>query len=523
MTDVMSWLQRARFRAVGLSCGVLALAMAAPAAQASEQRTRLFVNLTSELGGYVPHQNSGEELYGFFRHVYDPLVNANLTEYTPGLACSWERPDPTTWRFHLCPQATFANGTPVTAADVLFSFDLLANDSTSLQIGSVRAITEVIAVDEHTVDFKTDEPDSMFLGAIGDRSIQSQAHYAELGPEAATRTPMGSGPYRITEIRPGERYVLERRDDYWATDVLPDMHPTLASGTAPDQLIYRFIREPEAQVTALLNGELDVITDVPAQFLPRLQQAGAHVGSNKNGQHIFFVMNPITEAMGDRRVRQAIVHAIDVGALIAGPLRGAAYQLTGPVDEDMSTYSSETPQQEFDPERARELLAEAGYSGGLTINMKCPTGQWLAEQEVCQATQAMLADVGITANLRFVEWTTYSAQYRNAADPGLEYEFFLTGARSPGGDAGFYDNWLECSGRTAYCNEAIAGGFATARATLDDEERVGIYHQVWADIMEDAPAVFLWLYRVNYATAPHVTGDPLEYGRQLATVLSVQN
>ena len=158
---------RRRTRWMALGCSALALALAAPAGQAAETETQVFINLASELGGYVPHQNTGPEIYSFFRHVYDPLVNANRSEYAPGLACSWERPDPTTWRFHLCPEATFADGTPVTSDDVLFTFDLLANDPTSLQIGSVRAITEVVAVDAHTVDFLTEEPNSMFWARSG--------------------------------------------------------------------------------------------------------------------------------------------------------------------------------------------------------------------------------------------------------------------------------------------------------------------------------------------------------------------
>lgn len=512
--------RRRALHLVRVACALLALTLTASYGSA-DAKTQIIINLTSEMDGFAPHQNTGPEMYAFFRHIYDPMVNANRSEYTPGIACSWERPDPTTWRFHMCPEARFSDGSPVTAEDVVFTFDLLANDETSLQIGSVEAVKSVTAVDEHTVDFTSEAPDAMFLGALGDRAIQSKAYYDRLGKEAAIKQPMGSGPYRVVEIRPGERYVLEKRDDYWARDVLPDMHPTYTKGTAPDLVIYRFIREPEAQVTALLNGELDVITDVPTQFLDRLEQGGAHVGANKQVQHLFFAMNPITDAMSNRNVRLAIAHAIDVQALIDGPLRGAAYKLNGPIADDLPTYTDDLPKHDFDPEKARALLAEAGYPDGLDINMKCPTGEWLAEQEICQATQAMLADVGIRADLKFVEWTTYSSEYRKAAEPERQYEFFLTGARPPGADPGFYDNWFECGGRTAYCNQAIADGFDEANAMMDDGERENRYHQIWAALMEDAPAVFLWQYKVNYATSAKVTGDPLQDGPLLATTLEV--
>ena len=134
----------------------------------------------------------------------------------------------------------------------------------------------------------------------------------------------------------------------------------------------------------------------------------------------------------------------------------------------------------------------------------------------------MLADVGITANLQFVEWTTYSAQFRNAADPTLGYEFFLNGARPPGADPGFYDNWFECSGRTAYCNEAIAGlrpGQAHARrrrAGAPLSPGVGRHHG-------RRPGGVPVAVPGQLRHAADVTGNPLEFGRQMATVLSVEN
>ena len=483
----------------------------------------LTVNLPNELGSVDPYATAGSESYAFWMHVYDSLVYAGDDEVEPLLACSWENPDELTWRFHICPEATFNDGTPVTADDVVFSYDRLRNDPVSVQAGSLERIVGVAKVDDLTVDMTTDTPFASFPGILVRSAVISKTAFESLGTDAASEAAIGSGPYELVEYLPGERYVLELRDDYWATDVQPDAHPAVASGLAADRLTFRVIAEPEAQVTALLNGEVDLVTYLPPQLVSRIDESSvATSGSTVSFQNLHYIFNPITEAMGDVTVRQAISHAIDVQAIIDGPLQGAAEILDGPIGTELFGYTADLPEYPYDPDRARQLLAEAGYANGLTIKMPCPDGQWLFEREACQATAAMLEDVGITVELRNVEWTTYSEQYRQSHDPTLGYEFFLIGTTPDVGEPAMYDNWFECSGRTAYCNEEIAQLYDESRATLDQDERRDLLQAANRLVMEDAASVFLWRYKNFYGLSNEfVTENPYRGAELRATLVEV--
>ena len=311
------------------------------------------------------------------------------------------------------------------------------------------------------------------------------------------------------------------RDDYWAKDIHPGAHPTLSSGRAADRLIFRVIAEPEAQVTALLNGEVDLVTYLPPQLLSRIDESSvATTGSTVSLQNLHFIMNPITEAMGNVDVRRAISHAIDVESLIEGPLQGAAEILDGPIGNELFGYTADLPKYPYDPDKARELLAQAGYADGLTISMPCPDGQWLFEREACQAAAAMLEDVGITVDLHNVEWTTYSEQYRKSSDPALGYEFFLIGTTPDVGEPAMYDNWFECSGRTAI-NQEIADLYDASRASLDEDERREALQEANRLVMEDAASVFLWQKNYFGLSNEFRTENPYMSGELRATLVEV--
>ena len=466
----------------------------------------LVLTIPNEMTSQDPIATGGSESYDFWVHIYDTLTYESADGIEPLVACSWDNPDATTWVFHICEEATFSDGSPLTAEDVVFSYDRLINDPTSVQAGSLERITGVELIDEYTVEMTTDSAFAAFPGILTTRSIMSKASYESLGPEAASEAALGSGPYKLVEWLPGERYVLELNEDYWANDVAPGAHASVSAGTAAERLVFRAITEPEALVTALLNGEVDMVSYLPPQLVGRVEEAGvATSGSTVSVQNMHFILNPITEAMSDLKVRQAILHAVDVPGLIEGPLQGAAEILDGPFGNEVLGYTPDLPDYPYDPDRARALLAEAGYADGLTISMPCPDGQFLFETEVCAAVAGMLDEVGITAEVKNTEWTTYGEQYRKASDPTLGYELFLIGTSPDIGEPAAYDNWFECSGRTAYCNEEIAALYDESRGTLDQDRRVELLQEANTLVMEDAASLFLWRYKNFYAVSNEFT------------------
>lgn len=467
--------------------------------------TQVTIIYPSELTSQMPYSDSTTITYAFWGGIYESLVDTDGQDFRPVLAESWENPDELTWRFHLNPDAKFADGTKVTADDVVFSFDRIKNDPASVQAGTVDDIVEIVAVDEETVDFKSEEPLATMLVAVQGRMIQSKAYVESVGIPEADETPNGSGPYKLIEWRPGERYVLELRDDYWGKAEGIGLNSKVADGTAANKVIYRFISEPEAQVTALLNGEGDVLQAVPLALTDRINGSpNAHVFDVPSPTHFFFVLNPITDAMKKLEVRQAINHAIDVQGLIDGPLQGDATPLDkGPVLPsrlelpDITLYP-------YDPDRARALLATAGYADGLTIQFKCPSGQFLAEREICEGAAAMLEEVGITVELQNIEWSTFSTDYRTAADGALGYEmFFIRATPQFGKDVSQYDSWFECSERVAYCENTASGErfaklYTQAKGELDENARTEAFREAFKVLMDDPPFVPLYLLNDHY-------------------------
>src|SRR5262249_29241564 len=221
--------------------------------------------------------------------------------------------------------------------------------------------------------------------------------------------PLGSGPYLFKEWVQGQRFVLARNPSYWGT-------PPQA-----DEGVYRFIREDEPKLTALLNGEVDIVMGLaPHLAPPRGGRASAQAVGG--ARRMLGVMRPDTPPMDNKLVRQAIYHAIDRAALVQGVLDGYGVELKGPLQSFVFGHDPSLPTYEYNPARARELLAQAGYAGGVSIDFNVPAGQYAKAKGVGQAMTGMLKDVGITANMKTPEWGTFSAEYTAG-----RYGFYLIG------------------------------------------------------------------------------------------------
>jgi peptide/nickel transport system substrate-binding protein len=482
----------------------------APAATTQQPLQHVTIVYPLEFESRNPYGQSGQQGYAFWQHVYDPLLKFDdaAEQFVPVLAQSWDTPDNSTWVFHLNPAAKFADGSPVTAADVVASFGRITNDPESKQTQTTAQVKSITALDDHTVEFKTDGVVATLLINITQRVIQKKAYVDQVGTEKADREPLGSGPYKMVEWLPGQRVVLEKRSDYWGKGLNPDPHPTYTTGLAPMRVIYRFMAEPEARVTALLNGEVDVITRIPPQLKSRVESSSAaRLESVPGERHMYFILNPITDSMKKVEVRQAIYHAIDVDGLVEGPLQGDAFKLEGPLAPNVFSFTPDLPEYPYDPAKTKALLAQAGYPDGVSVNMVCPNGQYPKDKETCEASAAMMTQAGIKTNLQFKEWGTYSTEYRKQP----AYEMYLIGSTPTAGDpTRQYDKYFQCGvdTRTTYCNEAVTTALRKQQETLDQNERALQFQIAWKEVMKDPPAVFLYTFADNYAANSKVDWVP---------------
>ncbi len=346
----------------------------------------------------------------------DEVVYANVFEgltrfgpdgsILPGLAESWEiAPDGLSWVFNLVEGATFHDGTPLTAEDVVFSFDrAMAEDSTNAQKQLFDGINEVTAIDDTTVEIGLDAPKGslLFNLAWGDAVIVSPAT-----ADTNTSNPVGTGPFKFGQWVQGDRVELVRNDAYWGAT------PAL------EKVTFKFISDPTAAFAAMMAGDVDAFPVFPApENLAQFEadpRFSVIVGSTE-GETIL-AMNHARPPFDDIRVREAVAHAIDRQAIIDGAMFGYGTPIGShfaphhPAFEDLTALSA------FDPELARTLLADAGYPDGFTTTLALPPPSYARRGGEIVASQ--LRAVGIEAEIVNMEWAQWLEQVFTGKDFGL--------------------------------------------------------------------------------------------------------
>ncbi|KAA5605965.1 ABC transporter substrate-binding protein [Roseospira marina] len=396
-----------RSRSVFLAVGVTVASLAGTA-QAETFRWAF----QGDFQALEPYVLNETHTLGTLSNVYEGLVRRDRDlGIEPALAESWDVVNPTTWRFHLREGVTFHNGNPFTADDVLFSLARAAKDGSDMS-SRVAAIAEVRKVDDLTVDIITTAPYPILTSDMTDLYIMdkewAEEHDAvepaniKAGEENyATRHENGTGPFMVTERQPDVRTVFVPFPDWWDE---PEHNITEA--------IFTPITSDATRVAALLSGEMDLVYPVPLQDAPRVEAApGVEMLDGAEVRTVFLGMDQyrdtlfegsVTDAnpLQDVRVREAFYRAIDIEAIRKKIMRGKGTPtalLIGPQVNGFDPALNERPAVDLD--RAKALLAEAGYPDGFEIGMDCPNNRYVNDEAICQAVAGMLAKIGVKVNL----------------------------------------------------------------------------------------------------------------------------
>jgi ABC-type transport system substrate-binding protein len=348
--------------------------------------------------------------------VHDRLleVAADGKSMVPGLA---ELPtvnqDGTLYSFSLRPGTTFSHGRPVTADDVKFSLERMLNPATEGQgaglytgltiLGMEDFVNEradtiggIRVVDDQTIEFEFEQPDSVFLYILG-------LGFASILPRDATEgatkedvnwRPVGSGPYVIVEVDPESRAVFERRTDVW-------LEGTRDPGFGyADRIEWEFGIDPELAILRIQNGELDMMEEgIPSGSIAQLRdnpETAEQVYIDTENNVLYFTMSLKHEALSDLRVRQALAHAIDKERY-ARAIAGLGEVAVGGLFSPLSPYYQDGLAYPYDPARATELLAEAGFGDGFELPF--PAANYTPWSEMAQTVKQDLEQIGVTANV----------------------------------------------------------------------------------------------------------------------------
>ena len=386
-----------------------------------------------------PHAVSSAPVLSFLNNVYDGLVRMSKDmTLEPSLAESWEPiGEGEGWRFKLRQGVTFHDGAAFDADDVLFSYER-ASDETSDVRSWFAPVTEVKVVDDHTVEFYTSAPNPLFPASIANWMMMDRG-WAEANGAArpdketgnfATLNVNGTGAFKLADRQPGLTTTLVPNAGWW-----DDAEHNIT------EAVFTPIQNPATAVAALLSGDVDFVEPVPIQDAARLAASpGVNVIQGIETRTIMLGFAHEAEALKyganagdanpfrDVKVREAVAKAINVDAILQTIWRGnaqAASQLVTPALSGFSEANAARPA--FDPEGAKALLAEAGYADGFSFGLKCPNDRYPNDEAVCQAVTAMLAQVGIDAQLEAMPVSNYWPELR--AD---NFDMYLLGW-SPGG------------------------------------------------------------------------------------------
>lgn len=425
-------------------------------------------------------------------HLFDALLLRDEDmRLIPGLATEWERIDSLTWEFRLRRGVRFHDGTPFTAADVAFSVErapLVPNSPASFA-GAVAEIEDTEIVDDHTIRFHTRQPFPMFVNDIArifivSHQIAAQATTQDFNSGLAT---IGTGPYRLIDYAPGELIRLQRNPDYWGPP--PDV----------EDLNLRIISNDAARVAALLSGSVDMIDVVPPADRERLADDPrvrlAEITSSRViylGLDHYHASSPhIRDRRGralaenplkDRRVREALSLLIDRQALVERVLHGAGEPAGQLVPYPLFGHNPEIQPPPHDPERARALLAEAGFANGFQLTVHGPNNRYINDAQVLMTVAQMLARGGLDVNVQLMPANVF---FQRAGRQ--EFSLFLLGYSSSSGDAfrglrAILASWnpragMGASNRGRYSNPALDQVIRDLLAADEEEEREHLIYE----------------------------------------------
>lgn len=476
-------MSRAILGGAGRRVGFLALMVSLALAGSALAQT-LTVAINEGMPGFDPGANNRTVPSQVYPNIFDKLVGKDVNgQLIPSLALTWESTGPNTWHLTLREGVTWHDGAPFTAADVEFTIERIANTPELARHVLFNNVTDVEVLGDYEIVIHTERIDPLLpnnLAANG-AEILPKHYFEAVGVDAATVSPIGTGPYKFVEYRPDDRLIVEAYEGHWR-------------GVAPySQVVFRVIGEGTTAVSELITGGVQ-ITSVSASDRDRVESSpNVRLVAQPTNRVVHWTFNT-SEGLptSDPRVRAAIDYAIDDTVFVEvleGGYGNVTRARTGPGDNFAP--SGVYGEYLYDPERAVELLAEAGYGPGeLHITLMGGT----EANDRAELTAAMLEAVGIVADIQLFESSVWSSRYWN---PGEFVHMAAVGSSNSTFDYGSTLTDLMCpegvhSARSHWCHEEFSQLVRDANAELDPAKRQELLDQATQIILDERPQIYMY-------------------------------
>ena len=505
-------------RAVRAALAATCLALAVLPLQAKTLRFSSQGDITT----IDPHGNNEGFTNAYLENIYETLVTRGKDlKIEPCLALSWQQVNPTTMRFKLRPNVKFHDGSPFTADDVVFSFQRALSDTSNFK-PYLAGVKEAKKIDDLTIEVVTEGPAPVLIPQLTEVRMMSKAwatkhnvlkpqDYKNKEETFATRNANGTGPFILRSREADVKTVAVLNSNWWGK----------REGNVTE-IVYQPIKQDGTRLAALLSGEIDFVLDPPPQDIPRLKQdPKVKVVEGNENRTIFFGFDQYRDELQysnvkgknpfkDKRVREAFQLAIDVGAIKSQVMRGLSIPTGVMFAPQVDGYPKDLDKVvKADREKSKRLLADAGYKDGFEITLDCPNNRYIADEKICVAAAAMLAQVNIKVRVNAMPRANYFPKIQN-----LDTSFYMLGWGVPTFDSQYA---LQSLLRTRiektpdgdynlgrYSNAKVDAAIDKLKTEVDTKKRAELAREVTKLHMDDVGHIPLHFQVIPWAMRSNV-------------------
>lgn len=450
-----------------------------------------------------PLQTDNTTTINVLRHFYDTLVQAKQNQpkrQVSDLAASWHRVSPTVVRFNLRRGVKFSNGQTFDARSVRYSVDYLLGRLPKIPKPLANyefpSLKGVRIVSPYTVDIQTSYPDALLMGRLTLLFIIPNGAL-DKNPKALASEPIGTGPYTMVEWKRNAQVSMEANPEYFLG------RPRIQN------VIFKVMPDAGARLAALKVGAVDLIVNVPPDNIPELRSAGLAVRSVPSDRVAFVWLNTLKKGpMANRQVRLAMNYAVDVRTIIRTIMQSYGVRVAAGVPPYFYGYNPNVKPIPYNPARAKQLLAQAGYSSGFKLTWVIPNGRYAFSSEVTQAIAQYLGKVGIDVELKFIDYGVWGN---------------TVSKRDMGGYDGFYAAWGEPlfspvdmyqvivrsgSPISFFHSPSLDKRIDQVARTLNPSEHNARLTTIQRQLLADPPFIYLYAYVDVYGVSKRLIWQP---------------
>lgn len=451
------------------------------------------VALPSNIMSLAPPFNPGWIGQACNWQIFDALCyrDPDTMKVVPQLAESWLLIDDNTWEFKLRKNVRFHNGEIFNAESVKFIFDGYFDKKQNFTGRGLisRVIDRVDRVDDYRVRFTTKKPFPYLPDLLTAIFVVPHSYVTEVGWEAFGKKPVGTGPFKFVEWVKGQRLILEANENYWKFT------------PAVKTLVLRPIPEPATQIAELLSGGVDIIFKIPPDQMPIIKKSKKVQAITGPGLRTVFLMLDANGRSGESpmkniKLRKAVGHAINVEAIMEHIMGGMASRANTGLNPDVFGADSSISPPVYDPQMAKKLIAEAGYSDGFSMTLNAGAGSIISADQIMLAVAGQLTKVGIKVKTRFIEDVGTFTKEMHASK--LKDSILMSWGYGGIFDADMFHSWLfvEGSPYTYAWDDKLTKMIKTAGSTMDTKKRRELYTQIQQHIKDNVYLVPM--YAQNY-------------------------